>query len=682
MTRPKTKDSQKKHEQKRPPKSPARGGKGTPKDSVTGRFTAHRDGYGFVAVEDGPDHFIPAAYVGGALDGDLVVTGPLPPRHGRPPAHQIVKIAERRTQSVRGQVVAEGGQFWVVPLNYRLPDVAVDVERSACAFQPGDWVVMELTDFPLDHNMAPAGRVLEVIPEGDSPEGIIDMILQERQMPLGFSDEALDEAQAFSEADIGIDEPARTDLTALNLVTIDGEDARDFDDAVFLEGSAAKGYRLVVAIADVAHYVRPGSALEAEAQRKGTSVYFPTRVEPMLPERLSNELCSLQPGKPRMAMVCDMNLDAAGSQTGHRIYNALIRSHARLTYNQVQQVFDGAEGGAAVPEALSSGKTRAMLVKMRALAAAMRERRHRRGALQFVLPEARFTIDQQGLPVDVRKVYPSEATQLIEQFMLEANETVAAHCAQAKLPILYRVHDPPPGDTRLKLKEVLWNFGLDVKAGQEDESGWLNEIIAAAKGHVDQDQIEMILLRTLSQACYRHTNDGHFGLAATHYAHFTSPIRRYPDLQVHRALKAHLKKGRKAVPGLQPLAEIGEQVSTLERNATEAERQVIRLFQVLVMEARLGEVFSGTVSAVSRNGLIIKLDSPYVEGFLPTNQLLDDRYRFDARENVFRGMRRGNRLAIGSKLQVQLARCDRLAREIEFAWVTAPLPHDRRRKGR
>ncbi|MBI3992983.1 MAG: ribonuclease R [Candidatus Lambdaproteobacteria bacterium] len=650
--------------------------------TAQGRFTAHRDGYGFVAVESGPDQFIPAAYVAGALDGDLVVTAPLPPIHGRPPAHQIVGIAERRTTSVRGQVVAEGGQFWVVPLNFRLPDVGVDVERSACSFQPGDWVVMELTEFPEDRHMAPAGRVLEVIPEGDSPEGIIDMILQERQMPMGFSAEALAEARGFSEADIGIDEPGRKDLTALNLVTIDGEDARDFDDAVFLERAGGKGYRLVVAIADVAHYVRPGSALEAEALRKGTSVYFPTRVEPMLPEALSNELCSLQPGKPRMAMVCDMTLDAAGRQTGHRIYNALIRSQARLTYHQVQQLFDGAAAGAAAPEALRNGKIRGMLAEMRVLAAAMRERRHQRGALQFVLPEARFTIDEHGLPVDVRKVYPSEATQLIEQFMLEANETVAAHCADAKVPIVYRVHDPPPRDTRLKLKEVLWNFGLEVKIGEADESGWLNQIIAAAKGHPDQDQIETILLRTLAQACYRHTNDGHFGLAATHYAHFTSPIRRCPDLIVHRALKAHLAKGRKSTAGLPPLAETAEQLSTLERNAAEAERQVIRLFQVLVMETRLGEVFSGTVSAVSRNGLMVHLASPYVEGFLPANQLLDDRYRFDARENVYRGMRRGNRLAIGSTLDVLLARCDRLAREIEFAWVTDPQRHDRRRKGR
>ncbi|HUJ76335.1 MAG TPA: RNB domain-containing ribonuclease, partial [bacterium] len=385
---------------------------------------------------------------------------------------------------------------------------------------------------------------------------------------------------------------ARTDLTGTLLVTIDPVDARDFDDAVGWEPLPNGHEKLWVAIADVAAYVRPGSALDAEAYQKGTSVYFPSRVLPMLPEELSNHLCSLKPREPRPALVVELELDRAARPVQTRFHQALIRSSARLNYAQVQAFLESGH-----PSGIADAAVRIMLVEMQRVARALRARRARRGAVEFEFAEVRFTLDSQGLPVGLAKAYPTEATRLVEQFMLEANEAVARQGAALGWPMLYRVHDPPLPDALRALALHLWNAGLRPRADQLAEPAGVQAVLRELKHHPQREQLELQILRAMSQARYRESNDGHFALAAPDYTHFTSPIRRYPDVLVHRALKAWLAAERGEPVPLPPLPDqAGAHCSAAERAAADLEQQVNRLYRVLYMEPRLGEAFAATLS--------------------------------------------------------------------------------------
>jgi ribonuclease R len=637
--------------------------------SPVGIFSANPSGFGFVELPGRREAlFVPERYIGGALDGDTVQVEYLPARGRQRAAGQIVAVLRRRRAKVRGQVQLEDGQPWVAPFNQKLPLVHV---VGAGKLTEGALVEVELTAFPEHPDEAPEGRILQELgPDADAPEQVVLHILADTGLSPGFSPACEAEARAL-QSHPPPPGKRRLDHRERLYVTIDGEDARDFDDAVCLEMLPNGHRRLLVAIADVAAYVTPGTVLDGEAYGKGTSVYFPNQVFPMLPAALSDDLCSLRPGEPRLALTCEMELGRGARRMGYRIYESAIRSQARLTYGRVQRYFEDGKRRGLAPAVAD------MLTALRALAAELRTMREERGALNFLFPEYRFQLDAQGWPGEVLEIYPSEATRLIEQLMLEANETVAEHCATHGIPILYRVHDAPPPDQLRALRLTLWNFGITVQEGAMERPGTIKHLLQQAEGHPQQEQVELAILRAMSQARYRAQNDGHFALAASHYTHFTSPIRRYPDLLVHRALKATLGRQKGSPPALAP--EAGLQLSTCERVAAEAEGRVIRLYKVLYMEKRLGEAFAATVAGVSERGLWVRLRDEPVDGLLPARELPGQPVRFHRESNRLITRGREPNIAYGNRLTVTLARADRLSQQVDFSfarwgWEDEPAP--------
>jgi len=629
---------------------------------LMGTFTAHPDSYGFVWVGDLRESlFIPPRENLGALDGDWVAVQKVSGRNQRT-AGRITAVLERRRVRARGTVEIERGRTWVVPLNLRVPDILIEPQEGDPACRPGAVVDVAITAFPTHPDEAPAGRITGLAPEGDSPSQLIDSILANSTLHLGFSPATGIQMRHAAAGDILAQarREGRTDLTRLPFVTVDPENARDFDDAVYLDRSTAGNERLWVAIADVAAYVPAGSPLDDDAFAKGTSVYFPARVLPMLPELLSNELCSLRPNEPRLAMVVEMELHADGTVAAAEFHEAVIRSHARLSYDQVQGVFDDLPGAWAADAGI-----RDMLLRMKSVAEALRRKREQRGSVSFVFPEVRFELDERGLPVRILRKYPSDATRLIEQFMLEANECVARLCAVERLPALYRVHDPPPEDQLPQVVQQLWNSRVKSSLQALRTPRGFNGVIAQLAGHPEREYLELVLLKAMSQAQYRERSEAHFALAAEHYCHFTSPIRRYPDLVVHRALKAwlHREEGASLLP-VRPDA--GMYLSARERLAADVEQQVARLYRVLYLEPHLGEEFPAAVVSVAERGLGIALRDEFVEGFLPLETLTDDAYRFDRERQVLVGRNRRQTITFGQRLVAQLVRADRMSQRLEF----------------
>ena len=636
--------------------------------ALTGVFSAHPDGYGFVAVEQlGQSVFVPPRKIGGALDGDTVALRmeqrrDTQRRDTQRTSGKITEVVMRKRTTLRGLVHEERREQWLLPLNEKLPMVFLEPGASSVVFARDDLVEVEFTSYPPDSRTAPAGRVVRVLADADSPEQIIDNILADLAISTDFSPATHREMEALKGLPA---EPAgdmREDLSGLPFVTIDGADARDFDDAVCLVAGTAGRQRLLVAIADVAEYVRPGSPVDRDAYARGTSVYFPERVVPMLPEALSNDLCSLKEGVPRLTLVCEMTLDGAGNREDFRIFAAVIRSRARLTYEQVQRFFDGGKATTLKKAAPLAPMLKEMLQLSRTLA----EKRNARGALEFEFPEMSFTFSAPGVPEKIDQAFATPATQLIEQFMLEANETTAWHCETSGIPILYRAHDPPPPDALADLRVQLLNFGLTMTEKEFHQPGSVNRLLAQAASHPAKEEIGLAILKSMSQAQYRARNDGHFGLAASHYTHFTSPIRRYPDLIVHRALKQSLAG---ANPAKAPPENSGLHLSTCERTAGEAESRVKRLYRVLYMERFVGETFAGTVSGLNARGLWVTLNSHFVDGLLPLAMLPGDQYRFDPRRNVVRAVRGKRQIALAQRLTVQLVRAERLTQQLEFGFV-------------
>jgi len=631
-------------------------------DGYDGTIVTHPDGYGFVSVTElRQDVFIPPRYVDGALDGDRVRVTVRKQHDGRL-SGRVKEVLERKRDRVRGHWVQDNNEAWVEPLSERLPLVAITdgvEKRRRNRPHPGDLVDIALTRYPETTREAPEGSLVRVVEDPEAPQEIIDYICAEAGIRTAYSPDTEEEMQRLSHARKPQRRADREDLRDLPFVTIDGEDAKDFDDAVCLEPLDNGNHRLYVSIADVAAYVTLGTAVDAEAYRRGTSVYFPGTVIPMLPEVLSNDLCSLRPREDRLTLTCEMELDGGGAVLHYDIYESVIHSRHRLTYTQVRDLLDDGETGG-----IDDPDVREMLLQMGRVADVLRDKRHRRGAINFAFPEFRFELDEAGHPVNIRKVYANTATRLIEQFMLEANETVAQHCIDNRLPVLYRVHEPPPADERQALLETLWNYGVPIEEGDPADHGWINHVLALVEEHPERDLLEMAVLRSMSQAQYRATNDGHFGLAAENYCHFTSPIRRYPDLIVHRALKAHLH-GKKP-PQLPP--EAGPHLTERDRSADEASWQVIKLFKVIYMEPHLGEAFAGTVSGLTGRGLFVNLEDPMVDGFLPLDTL-PGHYRVDQQRGVLRGSKRKDVVKVGTPLTVQLVRADRLSQQLELTFA-------------
>jgi len=627
---------------------------------TTGELRMNPRGFGFVGQgQRESDVFVPGRLLNGAFHGDEVSVW-VRAGEGRGPEGQVMDILRRGNARLVGRLESRGGRLEAVPADARLPAVQVGRVRDRGAARVNDWVVAEVVSWPTRSDRRPRGRIVEVLgPEG-APGLDVRVVMEEQDLPARFPESALQEARRLPQHVRAHETRRRLDLTGDLVVTIDGADAKDLDDAISLK-VVDEGYELGVHIADVSHYVPYGSALDQEALKRGTSVYLVDRVVPMFPPELSNQIASLNPHQKRLTVSCFVRLAPDGRVLRTRFQESVIQSRHRLTYEAVNSALAGEPGPLA--------ELMPWLREAHTLAERLRARRLARGAVDFDLPEAKVRLDEKGRPVaiDVRDRGPAES--LIEEFMLLANEAVAQYLADHRLPALYRVHEAP---TEEKLKDFRVMAGaLGYRLPEPVTPMSLQALLAEAKGTPEERVITEALLRSMQQARYAAENLGHFGLASPCYTHFTSPIRRYPDLFVHRVLKAHLsgkdvgellEQWRREAPA------VAEQASRQERAAMEAERASVQLKQVQYMADKLGETFSGVISGVTAFGLFVELDN-LVEGLIRVEDLPDDQYRLDPVHYTLTGVRRSRRFRLGDPVVVQVARVDQEARRIDFHLV-------------
>jgi ribonuclease R len=641
--------------------------------TLTGTLSVHRDGYGFVTpVTGGEDIFIPARYLRENLHGDrveIILQGESPrgKREGR-----IVRTTERGVARVTGLFSWSRRGGMVKPDDERLPSILIPASSSGSA-RDGEVVVAQLLSYPEDHK-PPFGKIIEVLGSPDDPEVEVMTIIRKFDLPYEFPEGVLKYAKGVPENITDADLQGRKDLRSNLTVTIDGETARDFDDAVSIR-KEGKTFRLWVSIADVAYYVSPGSPIDREAYLRGTSVYFPDRCIPMLPEELSNGICSLNPNVDRLTMTAEMLFDADGGMLDSSFYPSVIRSSARLTYTIVSRIIehDDSETKAAYMGLVGD------LELMKELSAALVVMRSNRGSIDFDLPEADIVIGTGGITESIIRSERNLAHKLIESFMLAANEAVATHLTELDIPTLYRIHELPDPDKLVALSDFLRPLGYDLSSGESSvKSGDIRRLLAEASGKPEERLVNRMLLRSMKQARYSAENFGHFGLAAPFYTHFTSPIRRYPDLVVHRLLKWLLQQKIEAAgrgklkgtpfPGFPALlAEIGEHTSKRERVAMEAERDIVELKKVQFMVGKIGEEFDGFVSGVSGFGFFVELDELFVEGLVHVSTLGQDNYTFVESEQTLIGEKSGARYRIGDPVRVVVAAASPERRQIEFA---------------
>jgi ribonuclease R len=650
-------------------------------DLLSGQVQGHREGSGLLVRDDrGPDLMLDDHEMSKVLHGDRVLarmTGS--DRRGRP-LGEIVEVIERRTNRLVGRLLNERGVTIVVPEDQRIQHDILVPPQAAAQARHGQVVVVEIIQQPQRY-VQPIGRVVEVLGQIEDPGMEIEIAVRKFAVPHQFSDAAQQEAQALP-AEVGAsDRKGRVDLRDIALVTIDGEDARDFDDAVYCEPTGRKGWRLIVAIADVTHYVAPGSALDREAQTRSTSVYFPRRVIPMLPERLSNGLCSLNPTVERVAMVCDMMIGSKGAIKAYQFYPALMRSHARLTYTEAWEAL-------AVPDSPAQRRLQELLPHLRnlhRLYEVLAANRNQRGALELDTVETQIVCDADGR---IERIIPrvrNDAHRLIEECMLAANVCAADFLRRGRQPGLYRVHEGPTPSKLDALRLSLRALGLQLDGGSAPEPAHYAKVLRAIRARPDAQLLQTMVLRSMQQAIYTPHNSGHFGLAYEAYAHFTSPIRRYPDLLVHRALKALLARrrfepvmyGEDGAPAdfgssMACWEKLGLLCSANERRADEASRDVEAWLKSYYVRERTGETFSGSISAVVPFGVFVILDDLYVEGLVHVSELGSEYFHFNETLHELRGERTGLRFRLGDRLTVQVARVDLEARRIDFRLVRAP----------
>jgi len=672
-------------------------------DEFNATVQGHRDGHGFLQRDDGEsDVYLPANEMRAVLHKDRVKARIV--RHDRKgrPEGRVLEILERPPQPIIGRLLQESGVWVVAPEDKRYGQDVLINKAGIGEAKTGQVVVVELTEPPALYGQ-PVGRVVEVLGEVDDAGMEIEIAVRKYGVPHEFSEACLAAAKALPEKVRAQDRRDRIDLRDVPLVTIDGEDARDFDDAVYCEPAKvgrSKGWRLLVAIADVSHYVKTGEAIDIDAYDRATSVYFPRRVIPMLPEKLSNGLCSLNPEVERLCMVCDMLVTAKGEVHAYQFYPAVMYSHARFTYTEVAAILSNTRG----PEAAKRKDRVGDLLNLADVYRALLGARGVRGAVDFETTETQIVCDENGR---IEKIVPrtrNEAHRVIEEAMLAANVCSADFILQGKQPGLYRVHEGPTTEKKEILRSYLKAMGVGMTISDEPTPGEFQAIAQATKERPDAQQIHNMLLRSMQQAIYTPFNSGHFGLAYEAYTHFTSPIRRYPDLLVHRVIKAILGNSKYQLPALptpgeahaklakrlaqrvkapsqKPMQVVGTpkdmqaweaaglHCSANERRADEASRDVEAWLKCKYMREHLGEEFGGVVTAATTFGIFVTLDAMYVEGLVHITELGGEYFRFDEARQELRGERTGIRYAVGTRVRVQVSRVDLDGRKIDFRLV-------------
>lgn len=627
-----------------------------------GRVEGHPDGFGFFIPDDGSgDMFLSEREMHAVLHGDRVLAREHGvDRRGRKEA-KIVEVLARANHHLVGRFYTEKGVQWVVAENKRINQDILIPPGAEMKAKLGQVVMVEIVDQPTKHTPA-TGRITEVLGNYTDPGMEIEIALRKHDLPHVFSDKAQAQAAKYPKGVTKKDLEGREDLRELPLVTIDGEDARDFDDAVFCQRQG-RGYKLWVAIADVSHYVQPGTPLDREAFARGNSVYFPRRVIPMLPEALSNGLCSLNPKVDRLCMVCEMDIGATGAIKKYRFYPAVMHSKARLTYTQVWQWLSGE---AKPPKA--QAWLMPHLEDLYALFQVMLKARWARGAIDFETLETKIEFDDRGKIARIVPYERNDAHRMIEECMLAANVCASQYLQKKKHPALYRVHEGPTPDKLKALREFLAEFGLHLAGGDEPHAKDYAELLKRIKGRPDEQLLQTVMLRSLQQAQYSPENVGHFGLAYEAYTHFTSPIRRYPDLLVHRAIKACLGGGQYN-PG--DWAAIGAHCSMTERRADEATRDVVNWLKCYYMQDKLGEAFDGVISSVTSFGIFVALNDVFIEGLVHVSDLGRDYFHYDPARHQMLGERTGQRYRLGDKVRVRVARVDLETARIDFVLAEA-----------
>ena len=670
-------------------------------DLIRGRVQGHRDGMGFLIREDGkkPDLVLPPRQMRRVFDGDQVlvrISGR--DRRGRDEA-TIAEVLARNTQSLVGVYRQNTAEFGVlIPENSRISQEVIVPHSASGGARDGQIVAVRITQQPATR-VQPVGEVTEVLGERMDPGMEIDIAIRSYEIPAEFPPEVHAEIADMSASVAEADKQNRIDLRDVPLVTIDDESAKDFDDAVCAWKTKSGSWKLVVAIADVSHYVRPGSALDQEAITRGTSVYFPGQVVPMLPELLSNGLCSLNPEVDRLALVCEMNISPNGAISRYRFYEAVFQSHARLTYNKVAAILDD-EG----PEADALREQYRDLVpslkNLKSLYTILREAREARGAIDFETTETEIIFNEAR---KIEKIVPrsrNDAHKIIEECMLAANVATARFLDKHDLPALYRIHEKPSPERLDKLRLFLNELGLSLGGGDDPTPQDYRDLAETIKGRPDADVIQTVMLRSMSRAVYSPQNDGHFGLAYPAYAHFTSPIRRYPDLLVHRAIRSVIRGPRQTNTVLraegapveppskwapytfEQMLELGEHCSMTERRADDATRDVEDWLKCEFMSDKLGEIFDGTIASVTQFGVFVRLDDVYVEWLVHVTSLPSDYYHYEAEKHRLKGERSGMSYRLGDGVTVQVARVDLDERKIDFELADdKPRPH-RSNRGR
>ena len=633
--------------------------------AMAGTFSGHAKGFGFVTIEGREqDVFIPADKTKGAMDGDKVQIVIESEARGKRAEGAVLRILEHANKTVIGFYQKNKNFGFVLPDNQKLgQDIFIPQGKDMGAVT-GHKVIVRITDFG-DDRKKPEGVITEILGHVNDPGVDILSIIKAYGLPEGFPDEVMVQVAGIPDEVEEEEKKNRLDLRHLQTVTIDGEDAKDLDDAISISKENDDHYTLGVHIADVSHYVTENSPLDKEALKRGTSVYLVDRVIPMLPHKLSNGICSLNAGTDRLALSCLMEIDGKGNVIGHRIAETLIQVDRRMTYTAVNAIVTDRD-----PDVMEEYRDFVpMFDLMKELADILRERRKKRGSIDFDFPESKIILDEKGRPVDIKPYERNAATKIIEDFMLMANETIAEDYFWQELPFLYRTHDYPDPEKMKRLGTFINNFGYTIRTQNgEVHPKELQKLLDKIEGTPEEALISRLTLRSMKQAKYTTVCTGHFGLAANYYTHFTSPIRRYPDLQIHRIIKENLRRGlsdRRFAHYDSILPEVAVQCSSMERRADEAERETDKLKKCEYMSKRIGKEYDGVISGVTNWGLYVELPNT-VEGLIRVNDLTGDYFVFDEEHMELVGEMTRKSYKLGQKIRVQVADTDKLTRTIDF----------------